>query len=61
MAVAEVFGPIYLRAPNKQNKAQILAYNTLRGFIAMFESIDMLSICLVTLVQMSYKRMWCVS
>jgi hypothetical protein len=40
VAMVEVFGPEYLRAPNAQDTARLLVINTARGFPGMLGSID---------------------
>jgi hypothetical protein len=39
-AVVDVFGEEYLRAPNAQNTARLLAINSARGFPGMLGSVD---------------------
>ena len=39
-AVVDIFGPEYLRAPNEEDVARILAVNKARGFLGMWGSID---------------------
>jgi hypothetical protein len=40
VAVVEVFGPKYLRLPNEQDTAKLLAIGESRGFSGMLGSID---------------------
>jgi hypothetical protein len=40
VAIVNVFGSIYLRAPNVQDTVRVLEFNTNRGFPGMLGSID---------------------
>jgi hypothetical protein len=56
-----VFGPIYVRASNKEDTTQILAQNAAKGFTRMFGEYELhalglekLPICLTGVVQSSF-------
>jgi hypothetical protein len=40
MAIVNIFGSTYLRAPNAQDKARLLEFNADQGFSGMLGSID---------------------